>query len=120
VRDITRYKKLLASPIVVFLSMFINVLLVPIDPRFFKTWIHTLLECDRRINNFSVIFTGEITFTRDSISSFHNMHVLAAENPHAVLEWSHQLECGEHRFSVNVWAGIFGDQLIGPCTLPFG
>jgi len=48
------------------------------------------------------------------------MHILAAENSHAVLEWSHQLECGEHCFSVNVWAEIFGDQLIGLCTLPFG
>ncbi|KAJ4436743.1 hypothetical protein ANN_16875 [Periplaneta americana] len=40
-------------------------------------------------------------------------HVWADENPHAVEETRHQ-----HRFSINVWAVVLGDRLIGPYVLP--
>ncbi|KAJ8869089.1 hypothetical protein PR048_030651 [Dryococelus australis] len=47
------------------------------------------------------------------IINFHNKHAWAQENSHTVEEAKHQ-----HRFSINVWAGIIGDRLIGPYLLP--
>lgn len=61
----------------------------------------------------NILFTDEASFTRNGINNFHNRHVWAEENPHAVLELSHQ-----HRFSLNVWGGIFKDKLLGPVYLP--
>ncbi|KAJ4431294.1 hypothetical protein ANN_19891 [Periplaneta americana] len=43
---------------------------------------------------------------RDDVVNFRNQHVWADENSHAVEETRHQ-----HRFSINVWAGVFGDRL---------
>ena len=45
--------------------------------------------------------------------NFHNVHVWAAENPHEIRQSHHQ----EH-FSLNVWAGLVGDELIGPFFFP--
>jgi hypothetical protein len=39
--------------------------------------------------------------------------VWAEENPHAVVQSRHQ-----QQFSINVWAGIIGDVLVGPRVLP--
>lgn len=61
----------------------------------------------------TILFTDEAGFTRDGVVNFHNQHVWADENPHEVAERGHQ-----HRFSINVWAGILGDRLIGPYILP--
>lgn len=61
----------------------------------------------------SVLFTDEANFSRDAIMNFHNNHLWAQENPHATVETRFQ-----HTFSVNVWAGIIGDYLIGPFFLP--
>lgn len=55
------------------------------------------------------LFCDEATFTRDGINNFHNEHVWAIENPHAVRETHFQ-----RRFSVNVWAGIVNNEVIGP------
>ena len=41
------------------------------------------------------------------------MHIWAHANPHAIRETRHQTT-----FSINVWADIFGDRLIGPVRLP--
>lgn len=60
-----------------------------------------------------ILFTDEANFSRNSIQNFHNNHLWAEENPHAVTETHFQ-----HQFSVNVWAGIIGDHLIGPFFLP--
>ena len=51
-------------------------------------------------------------FTRDGIFNFHNVHIWAHANPHAIREARH-----ETTFSINVWAGV-GDRLIGPVRLP--
>ena len=65
--------------------------------------------------NFSatVLFTDEASFQRDQIVNFHNQHVWADVNSHATVEARHQ-----QRFSVNVWAGIVGDYLVGSYVLP--
>lgn len=60
-----------------------------------------------------VLFTDEANFSREAIRNFHNNHLWAEENPHAIVERNHQ-----HQFSVNVWIGIVGDYLIGPHFLP--
>lgn len=61
----------------------------------------------------TVLFTDECTFTRDGSFNTHNQHVWAEVNPHATYPHSHQ-----RRFSINVWAGIIGDHLLGPYLLP--
>jgi len=52
-------------------------------------------------------------FTRDGIYNFHNVHIWAHGNPHAIREARHQTT-----FSLNASAGIVGDRLIGPVRLP--
>jgi hypothetical protein len=61
----------------------------------------------------SVLFTDEAAFTRNGIINFHNNHMWAEENPHAVIQSRHQ-----QQFSINVWAGIVGDVLVDPHVLP--
>jgi hypothetical protein len=51
-------------------------------------------------------------FTWDGIFNFHNVHMWAHANPHVIRE------ARQTTFSINVWAGIVGDQLIGPVRLP--
>ncbi|KAJ4450008.1 hypothetical protein ANN_01415 [Periplaneta americana] len=59
-----------------------------------------------------VLFTDEAQFTRDGITNFHNQHVWAYENPRATVPSHHQV-----RFSLNMWAGIIGDRLVGSHVL---
>lgn len=61
----------------------------------------------------NVLFTDEATFTRDGMFNLHNSHVWATSNPYATSPHAFQ-----ERFSVNVWAGIVNDFLIGPYLLP--
>ncbi|GFW87793.1 DUF4817 domain-containing protein [Trichonephila clavipes] len=60
-----------------------------------------------------VLFSDEASFTREGIFNTHNDHIWAVENPHAIRRRAAQI-----RFSVNVWAGIIGDHLIGPYLFP--
>lgn len=53
--------------------------------------------------NFNLCFTDESTFTRGGIFNYHNSHIYAEENPHQIRPSNYQ-----HRFSLNVWAGIVG------------
>ena len=60
-----------------------------------------------------ILFTDEAQFTRDGIVNYHNIHVWHIENPHEIRQSNHQ-----QQFSLNVWAGIVGDCLIGPFIFP--
>lgn len=60
-----------------------------------------------------ILATDESTFTRNGIFNFHNNHVWAVENQHAVRRSNFQ-----HRFSLNVWAGVVNGMLIGPYFFP--
>lgn len=60
-----------------------------------------------------VIFTDEAGFTREGIFNSHNTHIWSDENPHVTREFHYQ-----QQFSINVWAGIAGNQLLGPHELP--
>lgn len=61
----------------------------------------------------SILFTDECCFTRNGVLNFHNTHHWSDANPHVIQQSRFQ-----HRFSVNVWAGIVGDRLLGPHVLP--
>jgi hypothetical protein len=45
--------------------------------------------------------------------NFHNTRVWVDDNPHTTMASRYQ-----RRFSINVYAGILGDQLLGPAVLP--
>lgn len=60
-----------------------------------------------------VLFTDEATFTRGGVFNTHNFHMWQKEDPHVVHQSNYQ-----HRYSVNVWAGIVGNNLVGPYVLP--
>ena len=61
----------------------------------------------------SVLFTDEATFGHDGIITLHNSHLQATDNPQGMVEASYQ-----QWFSINVWAGIIADHLLGPVLLP--
>lgn len=60
-----------------------------------------------------VLFTDEASFTREGMFNGHNQHVWARDNPHAAFVRGHQ-----DRFAVNIWAGLVGDNLVGPYMFP--
>ena len=62
---------------------------------------------------YSALFTDEAIFGRDGIINMHNHHLWATDNPHGMVEVSHQ-----QRSSTNVWARIIGNHLLGPVLHP--
>jgi hypothetical protein len=59
------------------------------------------------------MFTDEATFTRRGVFNWRNSHYWEEENPHAIKARHFQ-----HKFKLNIWCGIIGDQLLGPYVLP--
>lgn len=59
------------------------------------------------------MLTDEATFTRTGYINHRNEHLWLKDNPHAVRPSSFQ-----HQFSINVWAGMIDDALVGPIVLP--
>lgn len=90
-------------------------LIEPIDPRKRLQFCQELLQRRQEAPNFfkRILWTDESTFTRNGIVNFHNDHIWSHENPHGK-----KTKAFQHKFSVNVWAGIIGDTLIGPIILP--
>ena len=80
----------------------------------FARWF---LNKEREQPNFAskVLFTDEALFTRDGVFNCHNIHLWSERdhNPHGSRESHFQV-----RFSVNVWAGIIGDHVVGPYIFP--
>ena len=61
-----------------------------------------------------VLFTDEDSFTRDGLILNHrNSHVWDYVQPNALVEGNHQ-----HKFSINIWAGIIANHIIGLYLLP--
>ena len=56
-----------------------------------------------------ILFTDEATFTNHGNVNVHNMHFWAIENPHWLRQVQHQ-----GQWSVNVWCGIVGHNIVGP------
>ena len=61
----------------------------------------------------TVLYTDEASLIREGIFLTHNSHVWDFENPHAQFVGRYQ-----HRFSVNAWAGIVHNHLVGPYLFP--
>ena len=78
----------------------------------FSQWILRKQE-EHKLFADRILFTDEAFFCRDGVFNIHNSHNWVVNNPHVIYPHSHQ-----HRFSVNVWAGIVGDNLIGPYLMP--
>jgi Helix-turn-helix domain (DUF4817) len=78
----------------------------------FCRWFLERCNLQRRFEKF-ILFTDEACFTRDGVFNSRNNHLWCDENPHATFIRAHQ-----RRFSVNVWAGIVGEYVIGPYILP--
>jgi len=89
--------------------------LMPADHQARTIFCQWILQQHAAHFNFTsrIIFSDEAIFTRDGVHNFHNMHYWAQENPHVVVRSSLQ-----HRFSLNVWAGILNGNLLGPYILP--
>lgn len=75
-------------------------------------WLRERNAEDRQFISF-ILFTDEASFTRNGIFNFHNEHYYADENPHINHQSRHQ-----QQFSINVWAGIVQNYLVGPFILP--
>jgi hypothetical protein len=55
----------------------------------------------------SILFTDEYFFSRNGTFNIHNYHVWVDENPHHAIH----VNAFQHRFIINLWAGILGDSL---------
>lgn len=56
-----------------------------------------------------VLFSDEATFKSNGNVNRHNMHYYSIDNPH----WLRAID-QQNRWSLNVWGGIIGTQVIGP------
>lgn len=61
----------------------------------------------------SILFTDEASFNRDGYFNSKNTHLWDDQNPHGIMKTRNQ-----RKFSVNLWAGIIDNHLIGPYLLP--
>lgn len=57
----------------------------------------------------NVLFTDESTFQKSALPNRHNVHQYSDINPHFKFEKQYQ-----GRWSINVWGGIIGTQVVGP------
>ena len=60
----------------------------------------------------NILWTDESTFGRGGLYNAYNMHHWAMNIPHITRTDSYQ-----HRFSVNVWAGVLNTVILGPVFL---
>ncbi|XP_071640881.1 uncharacterized protein [Temnothorax longispinosus] len=60
-----------------------------------------------------ILWTDEATFTPNGVFNSHNFLLWRGENPHAIRQGAFQ-----YRWSINVWAGIKANRIIGPYILP--
>lgn len=78
----------------------------------FSQWI---IENNLNDGNFlkNILWTDECHFSREGVVNFHNTHIWSSQNPKKVRRKSYQT-----RFSVNLWAGVLGNELVGPFRIP--
>lgn len=74
--------------------------------------INQKLEQDHRFLH-KILWSDESCFTRRGMVNFHNLRVWSTQHPHEVRPRNFQRE-----FSVNVWMGIVGNNVLGPFLLP--
>ena len=61
----------------------------------------------------NILFTDKSHFTCDGVNITRNSHLWDHNNPHGTVESNYQ-----YRFSIKVWCGVIGDQLICPYIFP--
>ena len=79
------------------------------DPAQRSNFCRTFIDRAEADQNYvpRILWTDESTFTRDGMYNTHNYHCWAGENPNLIWEKSFQ-----ERWTINVWAGLFDDQLV--------
>ena len=77
----------------------------------FCQWVRDKVQEDGEFLK-RVLFTDECSFTRTGLFNCHNEHIWSSDNPLAIKESHFQ-----HRWRINVWAGILDDKIIGPYFL---
>jgi hypothetical protein len=60
-----------------------------------------------------ILWSDKAAFTREGVVNSHKSHLWAQHNLHVTREWGHQV-C----WSINVWASIIGNCVVGPYLLP--
>jgi len=78
------------------------------------TWLelcHWINSNPHMIRN--ILFTDEPHFTRDGVNNTRISHLWDRDNPHGTVKSNYQ-----HLFAINMWCGVIGDQIIGPCIFP--
>ncbi|XP_029659319.1 uncharacterized protein LOC115233172 [Formica exsecta] len=60
-----------------------------------------------------ILWSDKATFTPNGVFNFRNFLLWQEENPHAVRQGAFQ-----YRWSINVWAGVIANRVIGPYFLP--
>lgn len=86
--------------------------LVPGDTQRRMDYCRWLLRQNRNFVK-NVIYTDESTFTNNGMWNRRNSHYWASSNPYQTQETGFQT-----RWKHNVWAGILGNQILGPVFLP--
>lgn len=66
----------------------------------------------QRNNRSNILWTDESTFTRVGLFNIHNAHNWCIGNPRDV-----RPDHFQHKVSVNVWAGLLNEELLGPVFL---
>jgi len=61
----------------------------------------------------NILSIDETHCTRNGVNNTRNSHLWDRDNPHGNVESNYQ-----HRFTVNLWCGVIGDQLIGQYIFP--
>lgn len=74
----------------------------------FSEWALNSFRQENTFFNY-VLFSDEATFHKTGYVNRHNFHYYDTRNPHFIRQLDHQ-----HRWTLNVWAGIVGSHLIGP------
>lgn len=77
-----------------------------------STWVLRNIRRDPEFCR-KIFWMDEARFTHTGITNFRNLHEWAEDNPRLVRASNFQ-----DQFVINVWAGLIGDQLIGPVVLP--
>lgn len=75
----------------------------------FCQWLLRQNEADENFLS-KIVWTDESLFTREGVFNRHNSHFYSEVNPYLTRDRGFQ-----HRWRLNVWAGICGDQILGPC-----
>jgi hypothetical protein len=74
-------------------------------------WLLLELECDLGFLE-HILWLDEAAFTREGVFNSHNSQLWAQHNPHVTRKWGHEV-----RWSINMWADIIGNCVVGPYLL---